>query len=66
VDAIGPEMLVVTTACGFGRQGVPRAVAANKTSALVQGTNVVRRELGLPEATVRAADPALQIDVHGA
>jgi 5-methyltetrahydropteroyltriglutamate--homocysteine methyltransferase len=64
VEAIGPEMLVVTTACGFGRQGVPRPVAAQKTSALVQGTNVVRRELGLPEARVRAADPALQVDVH--
>jgi 5-methyltetrahydropteroyltriglutamate--homocysteine methyltransferase len=66
VEAVGPELLVVTTACGFGRQGVPRAVAAHKASALVQGTNVVRRELGLPEARVRAADPALQIDVHPA
>jgi hypothetical protein len=27
--------------------------------ALVQGTNIVRRELGLPEARVRAADPTL-------
>jgi 5-methyltetrahydropteroyltriglutamate--homocysteine methyltransferase len=66
VDAIGPEMLVVTTACGFGRQGVPRPVAAHKASALVQGTNAVRRELGLPEVRVRAADPTLQIDVHPA
>src|SRR5579862_2304808 len=66
VEAIGPEMLAVTTDCGFGRQGVNRAVAAHKASALVQGTNVVRRELGLPEAPVRAADPALQVDVHAA
>jgi 5-methyltetrahydropteroyltriglutamate--homocysteine methyltransferase len=66
VDAVGPEMLVVTSDCGFGRQGVNRSVAAHKTSALVQGTNVVRRELGYPEAVVRAADPALQIDVHSA
>jgi 5-methyltetrahydropteroyltriglutamate--homocysteine methyltransferase len=64
VDAIGPEKLVVTTACGFGRQGVPRAVAAHKASALVHGTNLIKRELGYPEARVRAADPALQIDVH--
>jgi hypothetical protein len=26
---------------------------------LVEGTNIVRRELGLPEARVRAADPTL-------
>jgi len=66
VEAIGPQMLVVTSDCGFGRQGVNRAVAAHKASALVQGMNVVRRELGYPEANVRAADPALQIDLHAA
>ena len=27
--------------------------------ALVEGTNIVRRELGLPEAHIRAADPKL-------
>jgi hypothetical protein len=26
---------------------------------MVEGTNIVRRELGLPEAHVRAADPKL-------
>ena len=30
-----------------------------KCVALVEGTNIVRRELGLPEAHVRAADPKL-------
>jgi hypothetical protein len=30
----------------------------------VQGTNVVRRELGLPEARVRSADAGLQVDVN--
>jgi 5-methyltetrahydropteroyltriglutamate--homocysteine methyltransferase len=59
---IGPEHLAVTSDCGFGRQGVPRAVALYKTSALVQGTNVVRRELGLPERRVRSAEAALQVD----
>ena len=59
---IGPELLAVTTDCGFARQGVNRAVAAHEASALAQGTNVVRRELGHPPAPVRAADPALQID----
>jgi 5-methyltetrahydropteroyltriglutamate--homocysteine methyltransferase len=64
VEVIGPELLAVTTDCGFGRQGVNRSVAAHKASALVQGTNVVRRELGFTEARVRAADPLLQIDRH--
>jgi hypothetical protein len=30
-----------------------------KCVSLVEGTNIVRRELGLPEARVRAADPTL-------
>jgi 5-methyltetrahydropteroyltriglutamate--homocysteine methyltransferase len=63
---IGPENLAVTSDCGFGRQGVPRAVALFKASALVQGTNVVRGELGLPQARVRSADAALQVDVNPA
>jgi 5-methyltetrahydropteroyltriglutamate--homocysteine methyltransferase len=63
-EVLGPEHLAVTSDCGFGRQGVPRPVALFKASALVQGTNVVRRELGLPESRVRSADPALQVDVH--
>jgi len=29
---------------------------------MVEGTNIVRRELGLPEAHVRAADPKLYFD----
>ena len=33
--------------------------AADQCVALVEGTNFVRRELGLPEARVRAADPKL-------
>jgi hypothetical protein len=32
---------------------------------LVEGTNIVRRELGLPEARVRAADPALYFASRG-
>jgi 5-methyltetrahydropteroyltriglutamate--homocysteine methyltransferase len=31
--------------------------------ALVEGTNVVRRELGLPEAECRAADPRYSLVV---
>jgi hypothetical protein len=30
---------------------------------MAQGTNIVRRELGLPVTPVRGADPALQTDL---
>jgi len=59
LEYIPPERLVVTTDCGFGREGLSRRIAYYKCIALVEGTNIVRRELGLPEAHIRAADPKL-------
>ena len=59
LEYIPPERLVVTTDCGFGREGLSRRIAYYKCVSLVEGTNIVRRELGLPEAQVRAADPSL-------
>jgi len=56
---IDAERLIVSTDCGFGRQGMSRLHAFYKMVSLVRGTNLVRRELGLPEADVPAADPAL-------
>ena len=56
---IPPERLVITTDCGFGREGLSRRIAYYKCVAMVEGTNIVRRELGLPEAHVRASDPSL-------
>ena len=53
------EQLVISTDCGFGREGLSRRIAYYKCVSLVEGTNIVRRELGLPEVRVRAADPAL-------
>jgi 5-methyltetrahydropteroyltriglutamate--homocysteine methyltransferase len=53
---IGPERLIVSTDCGFGRQGMSRLHAFYKMVALTRGTNIVRRELGLPEADILAAD----------
>ena len=55
---IPAERLVISSDCGFGREGISRRIAFHKCVAMVQGVNIVRRELGLPEATVRAADPA--------
>ena len=53
---IEPERLVLSSDCGFGRQGMTRTHAFYKMVAIVNGANLVRRELGLPEATVAAAD----------
>jgi 5-methyltetrahydropteroyltriglutamate--homocysteine methyltransferase len=63
LEYIDAEHLVLSSDCGFGRQGVPRPIAFYKAAALAQGANIVRRELGAPEREVRAADPKLQVDV---
>jgi 5-methyltetrahydropteroyltriglutamate--homocysteine methyltransferase len=65
LEYIPPERLVITTDCGFGREGLSRRIAYYKCVSLVEGTNIVRRELGLPEARVRAADPALYFAPSG-
>ena len=57
LDYIPPERLVLSSDCGFGREGLSRRVAFYKCVSLVQGANLVRRELKLPEAPIRAADP---------
>jgi 5-methyltetrahydropteroyltriglutamate--homocysteine methyltransferase len=57
LEYVPPERLIITADCGFGREGLSRRIAFYKCVALVQGTNIVRKELGLPEADVRAADP---------
>jgi 5-methyltetrahydropteroyltriglutamate--homocysteine methyltransferase len=66
LEYIAPEQLVLSSDCGFGRQGVPRPIALYKAAALAQGANIVREELGLPTTEVRAAEPGLQIDVPAA
>jgi 5-methyltetrahydropteroyltriglutamate--homocysteine methyltransferase len=58
---IEPERLILTSDCGFGRQSMSRMHAFYKMVALVRGANIVRKELGLPEAYVPAADPLLSM-----
>jgi 5-methyltetrahydropteroyltriglutamate--homocysteine methyltransferase len=41
----------------MGREGMSRRHAQYKMVAMVLGTNIVRKELGLPEAECLAADP---------
>lgn len=59
LGSIPPERLILSTDCGFGREGLSRRIAFYKCIALVQGANLVRREFGLPEVPIRAADPRL-------
>jgi 5-methyltetrahydropteroyltriglutamate--homocysteine methyltransferase len=60
---IPPEQLIVSSDCGFGRQGCNREIAFYKASSIAQGCNIVREELGLPTTYVPAADAALQMDI---
>jgi 5-methyltetrahydropteroyltriglutamate--homocysteine methyltransferase len=54
---IPAERLVLCSDCGMGREGMSRRHAFYKMVSLVQGTNLVRQELGLPLAACLAADP---------
>jgi 5-methyltetrahydropteroyltriglutamate--homocysteine methyltransferase len=54
---IRPERLIISSDCGMGREGMSRRHAVYKMVAMVLGTNLVRKELGLPEAQCLAADP---------
>jgi len=53
---IPQERLVLSSDCGMGREGMSRRHAFHKMVSIVQGSNIVRRELGLPEAACLAAD----------
>ena len=53
LEYIPPERLAATTDCGFGRDGLSRRIAYYKCVLLVEGTNIVRRQLGLPVAHIR-------------
>jgi 5-methyltetrahydropteroyltriglutamate--homocysteine methyltransferase len=65
LEHIPPERLVISSDCGMGREGMSRKHAFFKMVALVQGTNIVRRELKLPEAECRAADPRYSLALIG-
>ncbi len=53
---IPAERLVLSTDCGMGREGMSRRHAFYKMVSIVQGANLVKRELGLPEGPCLAAD----------
>jgi 5-methyltetrahydropteroyltriglutamate--homocysteine methyltransferase len=57
LEYVPPERLILSTDCGFGREGLARRIAFYKCVAITLGANLVRQELGLPQAPVPAADP---------
>jgi 5-methyltetrahydropteroyltriglutamate--homocysteine methyltransferase len=60
---IPAEKLIVSSDCGFGRQGCSREIAFYKATAIAQGCNIIRKELGLPTTAIPATDAILQTDV---
>jgi 5-methyltetrahydropteroyltriglutamate--homocysteine methyltransferase len=63
---IPAERLVISSDCGMGREGMGRRHAAYKMVAMVLGTNIVRKELGLPEAECLAAEQRYSLIKTGA
>jgi 5-methyltetrahydropteroyltriglutamate--homocysteine methyltransferase len=59
---INPGNLILSSDCGFGRQGCNRAIAFYKATAIALGANIVRKELGFEERYVPAADPSFLAD----
>lgn len=55
------ENLILTSDCGFGREGCPRNIALYKAAGIAQGANIIRRELGARETPARIAQ-----DLHPA
>ena len=61
LEYIAPERLILSTDCGFGRQGMSRMHAFYKMVSLVRGVNMVRAEVGFGEVDVPAASPRLTL-----
>jgi 5-methyltetrahydropteroyltriglutamate--homocysteine methyltransferase len=61
LEHIPADRLVVSSDCGMGREGMSRRHAYYKVVSLVLGTNIVRGELGAPQAEVLAAEPTLSL-----
>jgi 5-methyltetrahydropteroyltriglutamate--homocysteine methyltransferase len=57
LEHVPVERLILSTDCGFGREGLSRRIAFYKAVAINLGANIVRRELKLPEVQIPVADP---------
>jgi 5-methyltetrahydropteroyltriglutamate--homocysteine methyltransferase len=58
---IPAERLVLSSDCGMGREGMSRRHSLYKMVSLVQGVNIVRKEIGAPLAECPMADPKLSL-----
>lgn len=63
LEHIPAERLILCSDCGMGREGMSRRHARYKIVSLVLGANIVRKELGLPEAECFAADERYSLTV---
>ena len=61
LELIPAERLIISSDCGFGRQGISRKHAFYKMVSLVKGTNIIRKELGLEQKPVQAAEDNLKL-----
>ena len=55
LEFIDLDRLLISSDCGFGRQGMSRMHAFYKMVSLVKGVNLVRKELGLDVTEAPAA-----------
>ncbi|MFN0153659.1 MAG: cobalamin-independent methionine synthase II family protein [Gaiella sp.] len=62
LEVIPADKLVLSTDCGFGRQGFNRHLAFYKTTAIPQARNLVLKELGVEERYIAAQDEGLAWD----
>ena len=62
LEYIPADKLVLSTDCGFGRQGFNRHLAFYKAAGIPLARNIILKELGLSERYVAAADERLAWD----
>jgi 5-methyltetrahydropteroyltriglutamate--homocysteine methyltransferase len=53
---VPPERLILGSDCGMGREGMSRRHAFHKMVSIVLGANIVKRDLGVPQARCLAAE----------
>src|SRR5579859_3774100 len=63
LEVIPADKLILSTDCGFGRQGFNRHLAFFKASAIPQARNIVLQELGLEPRPIPAQDATLAWDL---
>jgi 5-methyltetrahydropteroyltriglutamate--homocysteine methyltransferase len=59
---IPADKLVLSTDCGFGRQGFNRHLAFYKSAGIPQARNIVLKELGVEERHIPIQDEQLAWD----